>query len=203
MKIKMKNIISLLSISVFMLGVSGCVKPDVIIPPGHPEEGFVLGPEDVLEVHVWRNADLSRSGVVVRPDGRISLPLVGDVPASGFTADQLAKNIAEKYKAYKDNPVVSVNVLEINSYYVFVVGEVNSPGKLQLKTYTTILQVISLAGGFTQFASENDISVVRNVMNGDGKVKELRIPIRYDDLMSPDGAAYNITLKTGDTILVP
>ena len=99
--------------------------------------------------------------------------------------------------------MVSVNVLEINSYYVFVVGEVESPGKLQFKTYTTILQAISLAGGFTQFASENDLSVIRNVVNGDGKTKELRIPIRYDDLMSEDGAAYNITLKTGDTILVP
>ena len=84
--------VGLLLTIVFFMGQSwGCVKPDVIIPPGHPEEGFVLGPEDVLEVHVWRNADLSRSGVVIRPDGKISLPLVGDVRASGFTADQLAK----------------------------------------------------------------------------------------------------------------
>ena len=182
--------------------LSGCFKPDVVVPPGPPEEGFVLGPEDVIEVVVWKNPDLSRE-VVIRPDGRISLPLIGDVSASNITADQLAGNITERFKAYKENPSVSVNVLEVNSYYVFVVGEVNVPGKLSLKSYTTILQALSLAGGFTQFASSNDILVVRNITNAEGKVKELRIPLRYDDLISEDGGAYNLTLKSGDTIVIP
>ena len=180
----------------------GCFKPDVIVPPGPPEEGFVLGPEDVIEVVVWKNPDLSRQAVI-RPDGKISLPLIGDVSANGLTADQLAKDIAERYKAYKENPSVSVNVVEVNSYYVFMVGEVNSPGKLQLKSYTTVLQAISLAGGFTQFASRNDIRVVRNVLSADGSMKELRIPLRYDDLISEEGGVYNITLKSGDTVVVP
>ena len=182
--------------------VSGCPRPDVIVPPGPPEEGFLLGPEDVIEVVVWKNQDLSKQ-VVIRPDGKVSLPLIGDVPASGLTADQLAEEIEERYKAFKENPAVSVNVSEVNSYYVFVVGEVNSPGKLQMKSYTTILQAVSLAGGFTQFASTNDMRIIRNVINGDGKVKELRIPVRYDDLISDDGAAYNVTLQSGDTIVVP
>jgi len=186
----------------FILIVSGCFKPDVIIPPGPPKEGFVLGPEDVIEVVVWKNPDLSRQ-VVIRPDGKISLPLIGDLPASGLTADQLAGSIAERFKAYKANPSVSINVIEVNSYYVFIVGEVNGPGKLQLKSYTTLLQAISLVGGFTQFASRNDIRVIRNVINTDGKIHELRIPIRYDDLISDDGGVYNITLKSGDTIIVP
>lgn len=182
--------------------VVGCVKPDVIVPPGHPQEGFVLGPEDVLEVVVWKNPDLSRQ-VVIRPDGKISLPLVGDVLAKGLTADQLAKKIAEQFKAYKENPSVAINVMEVNSYYVFMVGELNKPGKLQLKSYTTLLQAISLAGGFTPFASRNDIRIVRNEMDADGQMKELRIPVRYTDLISDEGGAYNITLKSGDTVIVP
>jgi len=186
----------------FLLMMSGCSPPDVIVPAGHPEEGFLLGPEDRLEIVVWRNEDLSRS-VIIRPDGKISLPLIGDVPAAGLTADQLAEDITERYKEFKENPAVSVNVLEVNSYYIFVVGEVNNPGKLQLKSYTTILQAISLAGGFTTFAAENDMRVLRNVMDGDGQMKEIRIPIRYSDLISEDGAVYNITLRSGDTILVP
>ena len=188
----------LLSITVWL----GCFKPEVIIPPGPPEEGFVLGPEDVIEVVVWRTPDLSRQ-VIIRPDGKISLPLIGDVPVQGLTADQIAKDLTERFKAYKENPSVSVNVLEVNSYYVFVVGEVNTPGKLPLKSYTTILQALSLAGGFTQFASSNDILVVRNITNAEGKVKEPRIPLRYDDLISEDGGAYNLTLKSGDTIVIP
>jgi polysaccharide biosynthesis/export protein len=184
-----------------VFGVTGC-KPDIIVPAGPPEEGFVLGPEDVIEVVVWKNPDLSRQ-VVIRPDGKISLALIGDVVASGLTADQLAKNIAERYKAVKENPSVSVNVIEVNSYYVFVVGEVNTPGKLQLKSYTTILQALSLAGGFTQFASRNDLQVVRTIRDEDGKFTELRIPLRYSDLISKDGSVYNITLKSGDTVVVP
>ena len=186
----------------FLLLVTGCFKPDVIIPPGPPEEGFVLGPEDVVGIVVWKNPDLSREAVI-RPDGRISLPLIGDVPASGLTADQLASEIAERFKAYKENPSVSVNVMEVNSYYVFMVGEVTAPGKLQLKSYTTLLQAISLAGGFTQYASRNDIRIVRNIISPDGNIKELRIPIRYDDLISDEGGVYNITVKSGDTIVVP
>ena len=180
----------------------GCPRPDVIVPPGPPEEGFLIGPEDVIEVVVWKNSDLSKQ-VVIRPDGKVSLPLIGDVPAAGLTAEQLAADIEERYKAFKENPAVSVNVVSVNSYYVFMVGEVSSPGKLSMKTYTTILQAISLAGGFTQFASQNDIRIIRNVVNGEGKIKELRIPIRYDDLISDDGAAYNVTLQSGDTIIVP
>ena len=180
----------------------GCLKPDVIVSPGPPAEGFLLGPEDVLEVVVWKNPDLSRE-VVIRPDGKISLPLVGDMPAQGRTAEQLAKDIVERFKAYKENPSVSVNVVSVNSYYVFIVGEVNKPGKLQLKSYTTILQALSLAEGFTQFAARNDIRVVRNEVDSDGRIKELRIPIRYADLISDEGGAYNITLKSGDTVIVP
>ena len=192
----------LLIVMMGFLICAGCFKPDVIVPPGHPEEGFVLGPEDVIEVVVWKNPDLSRQ-VVIRPDGKISLPLIGDVVASGLTADQVAKKITEKFKVVKENPSVSVNVIEVNSYYIFMVGEVSKPGKLQLKSYTTILQAMALAEGFTQYASRNDILVVRTIKDEDGKLKEMRIPLRYSDLISEEGGVYNLTLKSGDTVVVP
>lgn len=179
----------------------GCFKPDVIVPAGAPKEGFVLGPEDVIEVVVWKNSTLSNE-VVIRPDGKISLALIGDVVASGLSADQLAKNIAKKYKAVMESPSVSVNVMEVNSYYVFLVGEVVKPGKLQLKSYTTVLQAISLAKGFTKFASRNSILVVRTVKDDEGNHKEIRVPLRYKDLISDEGAEYNITLQSGDTVVV-
>ena len=93
--------------------------------------------------------------------------------------------------------------MEVNSYYVFLVGEVAKPGKLQLKSYTTILQAISLAEGFTEFASRNSILVIRTMKDADGKQKEIRVPLRYSDLVSEEGGVYNLTLKSGDTVVVP
>lgn len=201
MKYCSEHIIRALLLVCVMVGL-GCFKPDIIVPAGHPAEGFVLGPEDVIEVVVWKTPELSRR-VVIRPDGKISLALIGDVVASGMTAEQLAVKISEKYKAFKENPSVSVNVIEVNSYYVFMVGEVAKPGKLPLKSYTTILQAISLAEGFSPYASRNNIIVVRTEKDEDGKLKEIRIPLRYSDLISEDGGIYNITLKSADTVIVP
>lgn len=184
--------------------LAGCVgDPKVVVSTGPPPDGFPLGPEDVLEVVVWRNPDLTRSGVVIRPDGMISLPLIGDVKAAGLTAEQLAKEITKRYKEYKENPAVSVSVSAVNSYSVFVMGEVNAPGKYPLKSYATVLQAISLAGGFTQFASENRMQVVRMVKDEQGMPQEIRIPVQYDALLEEDGAKYNFVLHPGDTIVVP
>ncbi|MER3424682.1 MAG: sugar ABC transporter substrate-binding protein [Nitrospiraceae bacterium] len=163
---------------------------------------FLLGPEDVLEVNVWRNQDLSRS-VVIRPDGMISMPLIGDVQAGGPTANQLAVRIADRLKEYKENPSVSVSVKEVNSYSVFVVGEVAKPGKYQFKSYTSVLQAIAQACGFTLFASKNKLQVVRNVQNGDGQPHGMRIPLRYDDLVAGKGGIGNLILKPGDIVVVP
>jgi polysaccharide biosynthesis/export protein len=163
---------------------------------------FLLGPEDVLEVNVWRNQDLSRL-VVVRPDGMISMPLIGDVQASGLTANQLAARIADRLREFKENPSVSVSVKEVNSYNIYVLGEVSKPGKYQVKSHTSILQAIALAGGFTLFASKNKLQVVRNSANGDGKPHEIRIPVRYDDLLTGGGGPGNFILKSGDIVVVP
>jgi len=163
---------------------------------------FLLGPEDVLEVVVWRSQDLSRQ-VIVRPDGMISMPLIGDVQAAGFTSDQLATRIAKLLTPYKENPNVSVSVKEVNSYAVFVLGEVNKPGKYQLKSYTTVLQMISMAGGFTPFASKNKLQIVRQTTNGNGSRREVRLAIPYDDLLKGRADPEYYILKGGDTIVVP
>lgn len=165
--------------------------------------GFLLGPEDELEITVWKNQELSRI-TTVRPDGLISMPLIGDIQAAGFTAEALAQQISERLKQYfATTPSVSVSVKAINSYSVFVLGEVARPGKYQLKSYVTVLQAISVAGGFTPYASKNNLQVLRVTENGDHKRKEIRIPLRYSDLVSGQGEPGNIVLFSGDTVVVP
>ena len=163
---------------------------------------FLLGPEDVLEVTVWRNQDLSRI-VVVRPDGKISLPLIGDVQASGLNSSQVAAKIAARLTEFKENPNVSVSLKEVNSYFIFVLGEVLKPGKYPLKSYATVLQGVSMAGGFTQFASKNKMQIIRNYINGDGNEHQTRIPVPYNEMVSGKGKIENFILKSGDTIVVP
>lgn len=186
-------------------GVSGCAynEPQIVVSSAPPVEGFRLGAEDVIDVVVFRNPDLTQTDIVIRPDGKVSLPLIGDIRAEGFTADQLAKAITERYREYKDNPAVSVSVKAVNSYNFFVIGEVKSPGKYPLKSYATLLQAITLAGGFTEFAAENAMQVVRHTVTEDGQSKEIRIPVNWDSLLSEEGGKYNFILQSGDTIVVP
>ncbi len=160
---------------------------------------YIIGPEDVLEITVWRNQDLSKV-VAVRPDGRISLPLIGDVTAVGKTPSQLTEEIAGKLKDFKENPSVAIVVKEVNSYAVFVLGEVTKPGKYSLKSKTTLLQGITIAGGFTQVAARNKLVVFRFGENGSGEEK---YKASYDDIVLRDGSKQNIELKPGDTVVVP
>jgi polysaccharide export outer membrane protein len=165
--------------------------------------GFLLGPEDELEITVWKNLELSRTATI-RPDGLISMPLIGDIHAAGFTAEVLAQRISERLKQYfATTPSVSVSVKAINSYSVFVVGEVVKPGKYQLKSFITVLQAISVAGGFTPYASKNGMKILRVIENDDHKRQEVHIPLRYSDLVSGSGASDNIVLHSGDTLVVP
>jgi polysaccharide export outer membrane protein len=185
--------------------VNGCsqLPKEVMEQASKPNpKDFLLGPEDVLEVTVWRNQDLSRT-VVIRPDGMISLPLIGDVQASGSTAAQVADRIAKRLTEFKENPSVSVSVREVNSYFIYVTGEVTRAGKYPLKSFATVLQGVSLAGGFTPFASKNKMVVVRSIKNGNGEEHQIRIPVRYDDLIKGEGEIGNFTLMSGDTIVVP
>jgi polysaccharide export outer membrane protein len=157
----------------------------------------LIGPEDTVEVMVWKNPDLSRT-VIVRPDGKISLPLIGDVQAAGLTAIQLKDSITERLKLYyKDTPQISIILQQINSYSIYILGEVRNPGKYVVKTGTSFLQAITLAGGFTEFASKNRIMIRRKLENNE----ETYMKIKYNDLLA--GIQNNIMLKSGDTIVVP
>jgi polysaccharide export outer membrane protein len=160
---------------------------------------YIIGPEDVLDITVWKNADLSKT-VQVRPDGRISLPLIGDVEAVSRTSTQLTEEISTRLKSYMENPTVSIVVKEVNSYAIFVLGEVVKPGRYPLKSKTTLLQAVTLASGFTQVASRNKIVIFRFAKDGDPLMK---IKASYDDIVLRDGTNQNIELKPGDTIVVP
>jgi polysaccharide export outer membrane protein len=162
-------------------------------------ENYIIGPEDVLEITVWRNVDLSKV-VTVRPDGKVSLPLIGDVEAVGRSAGQLAELIAARLKEYKENPQVSIVVQQVNSYAIYVMGEIARPGKFPLKSKTTLLQAITLAGGFTANAARNKLVVFRF---GDKGQKDIKIKASYDDIILRDSSPQNIELKPGDTIVVP
>ena len=183
----------------------GCSAPskEILEEANNSQIDFLLGPEDVLDIVVWKNDDLSQKVVVVRPDGKISMPLIGEVMASGRTANQLASQIAGRLEEYKENPAVTVSVKEVNSYYVYVLGEVTRPGKYQLKSHATVLQAVAIASGFTIYAAKNKMQVIRQVQGEDGKSREIRIPVRYDDLISGKGEIGNFVLKTGDVVVVP
>ena len=162
-------------------------------------QDYIIGPEDVLEITIWKNQDLSKV-VAVRPDGRISLPLIGEVTAVGRTPAQLTEEISAKLKEYKENPQVSIVVKEVNSYSIFVLGEVTKPGRYPLKSKTTLLQGVTIAGGFTEKAARNKLVVFRFGANGSGQEK---IKASYDDIVLRDGSLQNIELKPGDTVVVP
>jgi polysaccharide biosynthesis/export protein len=163
-------------------------------------EDYQIGPEDVLEVQVWKNEALSKV-VAVRPDGKISLPLIGDVRAAGLTAAQLQDAITEKLTPYyKELPSISVIVQEVRSYVIYILGEVQRPAQYTVKRGTTLLQAVALAGGFTPFATTNNILVLRQTMNDHN---EITLNVRYKDIVSRQHPESNILLKPGDTIIIP
>jgi polysaccharide export outer membrane protein len=192
-------------ITALLGSVVGCSQPsrEIVEEAGSAKKEFLLGPEDVLDIVVWKNDDLSQKAVVVRPDGMISMPLIGEMMAGGLTANQLASQIALRLKEFKERPAVTVSVKEVNSYYVYVLGEVGKPGKYQLKSHATVLQAVAVANGFTVYAAKNKMKVLRQMQGEDGKTHEIRIPARYDDLVSGSGEIGDFVLKTGDVIVVP
>jgi polysaccharide export outer membrane protein len=150
-----------------------------------------------LNVNVWKEAEMSGT-VPVRPDGKISLPLLNDVQAAGLTPTQLADQVSEKLKKYLEQPRVTVVVTQVNSRRYFVLGEVTKAGAYPLVPNMTVLQALSSAGGFTQFANAKNIYVLR-VENG----KQNKFPFNYRDVVKGRNSEQNILLKPGDTIVVP
>ena len=156
---------------------------------------YVIGPEDSLYVHVWKEETLSRT-VPVRIDGKISLPLIDEIQAAGLTPLQLKENLIKRFRDFVDIPNVSVIVMEANSFKVFVSGQVKTPGVVRLRSETSILQLIPMAGGFTDWANQRKVLVIRK----DGG-QEKRITINYNRIV--DGKDPNFVVRSGDTIIVP
>jgi len=160
---------------------------------------YVIGAEDVLEITVWRNVDLSKIAQV-RPDGRISMPIIRDIMAVGKTPSQLAEEMTNKLKEYVQSPVVAVSLKEVNSSNIFMLGEVAKPGRYPLKTKTTLLQGITIAGGFTPIAARNQMVIFRFTESATGMK---RLTASYDDIVLRGGINANFELKSGDTVVVP
>lgn len=161
------------------------------------DPSYIIGPGDLLDINVWKEPDVSRN-VPVRPDGRISLPLIDDVQAAGHTPLQLSESITQKLTKYLKNPQVTVIVTQINSKRIFVVGEVNRVGAMQLIPDMTVLQALASAGGFTPFANTKKIHVMRTIHG-----KQFELPFDYRAVLKGEKTNENIKLEPGDMIVVP
>jgi polysaccharide biosynthesis/export protein len=162
------------------------------------DDTFIIGVDDLLAVNVWKEPDITRS-IPVRSDGMISLPLVGELQASGRTPHQLEVAISEKLKNYISEPEVTVIVQEIRSQKFNILGQVARPGSYPLTNSTTVLDAIAIAGGFKDFAKQKNVYVLRQ--NPDGK--ETRFSFNYKDVIKGKDAAQNIRLQPRDTIVIP
>jgi len=168
-------------------------------PESKPHDSeYLIGPEDVLSINVWKEPEISRT-IPVRLDGRISLPLAGEVQAAGRTPDQLEQEITTKLKNYISDPEVSVMVQQIRSKRFNVLGQVVRPGSYLLTNSTTVLDAIAMAGGFRDFAKQKSIYVLRR--NPDGT--EGRFPFNYKDVVKGKNTEENIRLQPKDTVVVP
>ncbi len=159
--------------------------------------GYVIGPDDVLSILFWREKDLS-GDVAVRPDGKISLPLLNDIQAAGLTPDQLRSAVAEQAARFVEEPTVTVVVKQINSRKVFITGQVARPGSYPLVAPTTVLQLIAMAGGVLEYADAKNISIMRTEQG-----RPLSFRFNYSDVAKRKNLRQNIELKPGDTIVVP
>lgn len=164
-----------------------------------PKEGaYIIGVADRLRVSVWQNDKLSLENIPVRPDGKITVPLIDDIQAAGLTTDELKAVISEELGEFIEDPTVTVAVLSANSQRAFVLGEVRNSGPITLSIETRVLDAITTAGGFSQFANKSHVRVLRYV---DGRELEYRFD--YDAYVKGNAPGTNVVLRPGDTVLVP
>jgi polysaccharide export outer membrane protein len=172
-------------------------RPEGVNPPLKAGKDYVIGADDVLDVSVWKEQELTRS-LQVRPDGKISMPLLGDVQAAGLTPGQLAQSVGDKLKKYLTAPQVTVILTQINSQRVYVTGEVTRPGAYPVLPGMTVLQAITSAGGLTQFANSKKIFLMR-----DENHIQTKYPFSYKEVLDGRKAEENLIVRAGDTIVVP
>lgn len=189
----MKSIFWMLTLSILLMVLS---LPLLAQEPAKLDPGYRLGPEDLLSVSVWKDESLTRE-VLVRPDGMISFPLVGDLPAEGKTVEGLRTDLTKRLSPFLPDPTLSVAVLKINTK-IYVVGKVGRPGEYLVGRPTDVMQALSLAGGLTPFASENKIRILRRE-NGEQQT----FLFRFGDVKKGESLEQNIVLQRGDVVIVP
>jgi polysaccharide export outer membrane protein len=190
----MRKLTTLLFAVVVLAGTGGPVVADTART--EPSD-YRIGTDDVLDIVVWNNAALTRT-VPVRPDGRISLPLINDITVAGLSPMEVRDELVRRLARYTQVPEVSVIVREVHSVKVSIVGEVKTPGRYDLKSRTTVLDLIAAAGPFTSYAAPRRIVVMRT--NGDGVT---RIPFNYYKVIAGDAEHVNFELQPGDIVVVP
>lgn len=158
---------------------------------------YSLHPGDEIEISVWKEVDLQRK-VIIRPDGKFAFPLTGEIMASGRTATAIKSDIESRLKAYIPEPVVTVSVTGIGGNQVYIIGQVNKPGAYVMNPQINILQALSVAGGTTPFAAVNDIIVIRSSKSG-----QRVLQFRYNDVSKGRNLEQNVTLESGDVVVVP
>ena len=198
----MKAFVAHIGAASVVLGlVLGCQAPQPPPPEfeAAPKEGvYVIGAADRLRVDVWQNDKLTLAEVPVRPDGKITVPLVDDVQAAGLTPDELKASITEKLSEFVQNPTVTVVVLAPHSKRAYVLGEVRSAGPISLGSDMSVLDAITAAGGFSPFAKKSSVRVLRRIEG-----KELDYTFDYDAFVAGKAPGTNVLLRPGDTVLVP
>ena len=179
------------------------VTPAVSAPPAKPVGDFVpdrdyrVGPEDLLDITVWREDALKQQSLV-RPDGGISFPLIGEVLAAGKTIEEIRDEIAKRLEKFLPSPVVNVSIVRVASNRIYIIGKVNKPGDMPAGRFVDVLQALSMAGGLTPFAAENRIQILRR----DGG-RQISIPFNFTEVRRGVRMEQNILLRAGDTVLVP
>jgi polysaccharide export outer membrane protein len=200
MKIVSTKIIICLILSLIVSGLAFCTHlktADKAVKKTVVDSSYVIGPMDVLEIQVWKEPDFSRQ-LLVRPDGKITFPLIDDIQASGMTALDLKTLLTERLKGFLDNLEVTVIVVESHSKNFYIIGMVNRPGTYPLSPDMTVLQALSAAGGFGEWADKDSIRIIRRSGG-----KEKIIPFDYDKVISGKKLEQNILLEPNDTIIVP
>jgi polysaccharide export outer membrane protein len=162
-----------------------------------PEPLYVIQPNDLLEIFVWKEPDLTRK-VLVRPDGRISFPLVQDLQAAGISPPELKERVEQRLSEFLSEPEVTIIVEAIQSYRIYVVGKVQNPGRIDVEKPVTVLQALAIAGGFQEFADGDDMTVVRTYGN-----ENLVFEFNYGEVIRGKKPEQNITLRSGDVVVVP
>ncbi len=190
--------VRLLGAAIFALTLAACAGSPQYNWKAENAIGYRVGPGDVLKVNVWKHDELSQT-VTVRPDGKVSLPLIGDVAADGRTVDEIATDVSKRGARYfQDNPPVTVQVSEVRSYKIYVVGEVQRGGEFTPNHQVTVLQGLAMAGGFTRFANADRIIIIRKDSHG-----ERRMPFDYSAVVNGGDLQENLALQSGDTVIVP